>query len=158
MTEQLLPVKVVTAYAKQLYAKPEQKEEEFTSYCVVLEDTAQRRGEIFIGQSEFLAISLCLDNKAKQHTPDRPQTYETMLNFLSVAGGVIEQCYLNDLRDETFYALVRLRVGAQVHEVDTRPSDAVNLAMRVECPIYVRASVFEAMLKGSASQGSASAA
>lgn len=153
MPEQLLLVKVVTAYAKQLYAKsePEQQEEEFTSYCVVLEDAAQRQGEIFIGQSEFLAISLYLNSKVKQDTPDRPQTYETMLNFLTVCGGVIEQCYLNDLRDITYYALVRVRVGDQVHEVDMRPSDAVNLAIRVECPIYVRASVFEAMLKDSAS-------
>ena len=98
---------------------------------------------MFIGQFEVWAISLGLEDKA----PDRPFTFETMLTCLAVAGATVEEVCINDMREETFYALVSLRVGDQVHQVDMRPSDAVNLAIRAKCPILINDQVRKTVLE-----------
>ena len=98
---------------------------------------------MFIGQFEVWAISLGLEDKA----PDRPFTFETMLTCLAVAGATVEEVCINDMREETFYALVSLRVGDQVHQVDMRPSDAVNLAIRAKCPILINDQVIKTVLE-----------
>ena len=113
-----------------------------TSYFVTLQDDTHRRMRIYIGKSEALALSLGLQG----HAPDRPQTYEAFLACLTAAGSVIEEVCIHDLQEETYYANVRLRVGTHSRDVDVRPSDALNLAVRTHCPLLVGASVFEASL------------
>lgn len=95
---------------------------------------------MFLGQFEAWSISLGLEGKA----PDRPFTFDVMLTCLAVAGAAVEEVYINELRDETFYALVSLRVGDQAHQLDIRPSDAVSLAIRVKCPIFMNEEIIEA--------------
>ena len=112
------------------------------THFVTLQDAAERRMRVYIGKSEALALSLGLQG----HAPDRPQTYEAMLACIAAAGSVVEEVCISELRDETFYATAALRVGHQSREVDLRPSDALNLAVRTHCPLLVGAAVFEASL------------
>ena len=112
------------------------------TYFVTLQDAAQRQMRVYIGKSEALALSLGLQGYA----PERPQTYEAFLACLAAAGSVVEEICLSDLRSETFYATAALRVGKHSREVDLRPSDALNLAVRTHCPLFVGAAVFAASL------------
>ena len=112
------------------------------TYFVTLQDDAQRQMRIYIGKSEALALSVGLQG----HAPDRPQTYDAFLACLTAAGSVVEEVCIHDLKTETYYANVRLRVGSHSRDVDMRPSDALNLAVRTHCPLLVAASVFEASL------------
>jgi len=112
------------------------------TYFVTLQDDAQRQMRIYIGKSEALALSVGLQG----HAPDRPQTYDAFLACLTAAGSVVEEVCIHDLKTETYYANVRLRVGTHSRDVDMRPSDALNLAVRTHCPLLVGAAVFEASL------------
>jgi bifunctional DNase/RNase len=139
MAEERVPVKVMGVYAHQ-------DEGVVANHFVLFRDEAKRRIPMFIGQFEAWAISLGLEDKA----PDRPFTFDAMLTCLTVAGATVEEAYINDIRDETFYALVTLRVGDQVHQVDMRPSDAVNLAIRVKCPLLINDQVIKTVLENRA--------
>lgn len=112
------------------------------TYFVTLQDDAGRRMRVYVGKCEALALSLGMQG----HAPDRPQTYEAMLACIAAAGSVVEEVCISDLRNETFYATAALRVGSQRREVDLRPSDALNLAVRTRCLLFVGAAVFEASL------------
>ena len=107
---------------------------------VTLQDDARREIRVFIGQCEAEALSRGLQGKA----PERPLTYEAMLTCMTMAGATVEDVYVYGPRDETFYALVSLRVGEHIHGIDMRPSDALNLAVRTSCPLFVSESVFQA--------------
>ena len=109
---------------------------------VTLQGPDERQIRIYIGKSEALALSAGLQG----HAPDRPQTYDAMLACIAATGSVVEEVCISDLRDETFYATAALRVGQHSREVDLRPSDALNLAVRTHCPLLVGAAVFEASL------------
>ena len=109
--------------------------------CVVLlkEQAGERILPIWIGLSEGLALSLQL----RAMTTPRPMTYDLTARLLEVAEARIEQVTVTSLRDNTFYATLRVRVGDRVHDVDARPSDALNVALRVNAPIFVAPEVFE---------------
>jgi hypothetical protein len=62
---------------------------------------------------------------------------------MEVAGAKLESIRIDTLKSDTFYAVVSLRSGDKVHEVDARPSDAMALAVQVKCPIYVTEEVLE---------------
>ena len=130
MTDKRVPVKVVGVYYFKDAVAGEQ-------YYVQFEDEAKQRTLIFVGQCEAWAISQGLEDAALDKAPERPFAYEAALACLAVTGAVVEEAYINDAREGVFYALVRLRVGDQVHEIDMRPSDAVNLAIRVRCPLLI---------------------
>lgn len=121
------------------------------TYFVTLQDAAQRQMRIYIGKTEALALSLGMQG----HAPERPQTYEAMLACIAATGSVVEEVCISDLRDETYYATAVLRVGHQNREVDMRPSDALNLAVRTHCPLLVGPAVFEASLAPVQSAGTA---
>jgi uncharacterized protein len=109
--------------------------------CVVLlkEQAGVRILPIWIGLSEGLALMLHLNAT----TTPRPMTYDLTARLLEVAEVRVERVTVTSLRDNTFYATIRVRVGDRVHDVDARPSDALNVALRVNAPIYVAPEVFE---------------
>jgi RNA polymerase sigma factor (sigma-70 family) len=109
--------------------------------CVVLlkEQAGERILPMWIGLSEGLALMLHL----RATTTPRPMTYDLTARLLEVAEARIEQVTVTSLRDNTFYATLRVRVGDRVHDVDARPSDALNVALRVNAPIFVAPEVFE---------------
>jgi bifunctional DNase/RNase len=75
--------------------------------------------------------------------PPRPMTYELMKNVITQMGGVVDKVVINDLRDSTYYAEVHILQGNNRLIIDSRPSDAINIALRFSAPIFVEESVLE---------------
>jgi bifunctional DNase/RNase len=94
---------------------------------------------IIIGVSEADAIAIKLQNA----DVPRPLTHDLLASMVQTLGGRITHIVVNDLVDETFYARIVLDVQGRHVEVDSRPSDAIALAVRVNVPIFVEESVLE---------------
>ncbi len=105
---------------------------------VVLEDAEkQRMLPIWIGVFEANAIALKIENIA---TP-RPMTHDLLKSFLSKLDISIEKIVVNDVRDNTFYAMIHCRYDNKSLLIDSRPSDAIALALRTDSPIFVEEEV-----------------
>ncbi len=102
---------------------------------------------IWVGIYEANAIALEIEKVA---TP-RPMTHDLLKNLLIGLNTQVSKVVVSDLRDDTFYALIWLEKDGEVFSVDSRPSDALALALRVDCPIYVE----EEVLKSSKVTGTA---
>lgn len=76
-------------------------------------------------------------------TFSRPITEDLIARLIELSGARIERVAVDAFRDHTFYATVTLRTGEESHEVDARPSDALNLAARLGCPIFVEPGVMD---------------
>ena len=74
----------------------------------------------------------------------RPMTHDLLRNLIGELGATVECIEISDLRDNTYYALIHLRVGGTARTIDSRPSDAISLALRTKSPIYVARKVLEA--------------
>jgi RNA polymerase sigma factor (sigma-70 family) len=105
---------------------------------LLVEKDGERLLPIWIGAPEGDALGLHLAGVA---TP-RPMTIDFMARLLEAMGGKVQRVVVSSLRDNTFYAGVHVTNGA-AREIDARPSDAINLAVRVGAPIFVDESVFE---------------
>ena len=88
---------------------------------------------IWVGPPEGDALALQLGGDSMP----RPLTADLTARLLEATGGKIERVTISSLRDETFYAVVRVAGGDGAEEIDARPSDALNLAARVDAPIFV---------------------
>jgi len=101
---------------------------------VVLEDlNSERILPIWIGVFEANAIALKIENIS---TP-RPMTHDLVKNFLEKLNILVEKVVVNDVRDNTFYAMIHCRYKDQSITIDSRPSDAIALSLRVDAPIFV---------------------
>jgi len=110
------------------------------SPIVVLKDDAEKFFlPIWVGIFEANAIALQLENVS---TP-RPMTHDLLRNMISELDARVTRVVINDLRDSTFFAQIRVIIGDRTLELDARPSDAIALALRVEAPIYVAQSVLD---------------
>lgn len=87
---------------------------------------------IWIGHPEAAAILMRLQDAR----PPRPATHDLMCNALEELGAEVTQVAITDLRDNTFFAQVTVSNGIDEHELDSRPSDALALAVRAEAPIF----------------------
>ncbi len=103
-------------------------------HIVVLEDLkSERMLPIWIGVFEANAIALKIENIS---TP-RPMTHDLLKNFLDKLNISIEKIVVNDVRDNTFYAIIHCHNKDQTITIDSRPSDAIALALRANAPIFV---------------------
>ena len=110
------------------------------SPIVVLKDDDEKFFlPIWVGIFEANAIALQLENI----TTPRPMTHDLLRNMINELEGEVTRVVINDLRDSTFFAQIRILVGGKTLEVDARPSDAIALALRTEAPIYVAQSVLD---------------
>ena len=110
------------------------------SPIVVLKDEEEKFFlPIWVGIFEANAIALQLENVA---TP-RPMTHDLLKNMIGELDGRVTRVVINDLRDSTFFAQIRILTGDKTLEVDARPSDAIALALRTEAPIFVAQSVLD---------------
>ncbi len=96
---------------------------------------------IWVGIYEANAIALEIE---KVQTP-RPMTHDLLRNVFLGLDVRVQKVVVNDLKDDTFYALIWVERDGQIMTIDSRPSDALALALRVDCPIFVD----EAVLKNS---------
>jgi bifunctional DNase/RNase len=105
---------------------------------IILRDEEEKRSlPIWVGLFEANAIALELE---KISTP-RPMTHDLIKNILESLDARVQKVVVNDLRDNTFYAVIHLRLGSADITVDSRPSDAIALALRVGAPIFVEEDV-----------------
>lgn len=103
------------------------------------EKTAQRYLPIWIGHFEADAIAIPMQNVPVS----RPLTHDLLGSVISSLGGKVTQVVINELADETFYAKLIIDDNGRHVEVDSRPSDAIALAIRAKVPIYVEDSVLD---------------
>ena len=107
---------------------------------VILKDKeGDRVLPIWVGIFEANAIALQIENIA---TP-RPMTHDLLRNVLSDLDASVEKIVVSELRDNTFYAMIYINRNEGVLAVDSRPSDAIALALRTKSPIFVEESVVE---------------
>ena len=105
---------------------------------IILRDEEEKRSlPIWVGLFEANAIALELE---KIPTP-RPLTHDLIKNILETVEARVQKVVVNDLRDNTFYAVIHLQMRGSELQVDSRPSDAIALALRVGAPIFVEEDV-----------------
>lgn len=111
------------------------------SGVILKEVDGDRTLPIIIGEHEASSIALGLENVA----PPRPITHDLFLNTLDTLNAKIERVIITDLRNNTYYAIIQVRSNSQLYEIDSRPSDAIALAVRRNVPIFIKE---EVMRKG----------
>lgn len=94
---------------------------------------------IWVGAPEGDALALRLTGE----TTPRPMTSDLLVAVLRATGAQVERVAVTDLRDRTFHGSLTLAIGGRSEEIDARPSDAFNLAVRVGAPMYVAPHVLE---------------
>ena len=106
---------------------------------VVLADTEEQRFlPILIGPFEARAIAMAT------HTPgERPLTHELLGSVIQTMGCSLDRIEITDLKDQVFYALLRLKGSDGTYEIDARPSDAIALALYADAPIFVAEQVLD---------------
>lgn len=101
---------------------------------VLLRDGTQSRAlPIWIGESEAKAIVMALDPKSAI----RPMTHDLFISLFGALGVQLERVVIHSLKNSTFYAVLTIKVGETKKEIDARPSDAIAIALRAGCPIWV---------------------
>jgi bifunctional DNase/RNase len=107
---------------------------------VILKDVGgQSVLPIWVGIYEANAIALEIE---KVTTP-RPMTHDLLKNLLLGLETHVQKVVVSELRDDTFYALIWLERNGEMMSIDSRPSDALALALRVDCPIFVEDEVLK---------------
>ena len=107
---------------------------------VVLKDEASGRTlPIWVGLFEANAITMGIEHT---WTP-RPMTHDLLKNIIEGMNAQVRKIVINDLKSNTFYALLYLEVEGRSIEIDSRPSDAIALALRAKAPIFVAEKVLE---------------
>ncbi|MEF3273594.1 MAG: bifunctional nuclease family protein [Chloroflexus sp.] len=110
------------------------------SRVVVLRETEGNRYlPIWIGQFEADAIAMAIQG----HEPQRPMTHDLLKAAIGELDGLVRHIYINDIRDNTFFARILIDQAGRTVELDARPSDAIALAERVQAPIFVAEHVLE---------------
>jgi len=111
------------------------------SPIVILKDLDNKLNlPIWIGLLEATAMATELEGIKMA----RPMTHDLLKNILTGTGGTVESVEITELRENTYYALIYLNIGGRDLAIDSRPSDAIALALRTKSPIYVAKSVLEA--------------
>lgn len=96
---------------------------------------------IWVGAYEANAIAL----EIEKISPPRPMTHDLLRNLITQLGVSVERVVVTSLRDNTFFAVIEMRNSEGDRMVlDSRPSDAIALALRIDCPIYVDMEVIKA--------------
>jgi bifunctional DNase/RNase len=106
---------------------------------ILKEKASDRYLPIWIGPAEADAIAVKLQGVAVP----RPLTHDLLSSVIDSLGAVVNSIIVNDLKNDTFYAKVILDVDQKQVEVDSRPSDALALAVRTGVPIYADESVLD---------------
>jgi bifunctional DNase/RNase len=104
------------------------------SPIVLLKDSSDRRAlPIYIGQEQARAIMGAMEHQK----PPRPLTHDLMVNVLEAWNMTLEKVIIHSLQKDTFYAALIVQQGDVKKEIDSRPSDAIAIALRTNSPIWV---------------------
>ncbi len=94
---------------------------------------------IWVGVSEASAIMMEMEGIK----PPRPYTHDLLRNVFNALGVIVTKVEITELKDNTYYAIIFLRAGDLTISIDSRPSDAIALALRMTAPIFVEKSVID---------------
>ena len=106
---------------------------------ILREKESERYLVIWIGPAEAEAIAMRLGDVS----PPRPQTHDLLRNLIESLGGAVSHVLVNDIQNDTYFARIVVQVNGKAVEIDSRPSDAIALAVRAEVPVYVDETVLE---------------
>ncbi|MDH5510904.1 MAG: bifunctional nuclease family protein [Nitrospinota bacterium] len=107
---------------------------------IILKDLLGNKSlPIWVGYPEATAIALQMESV----TTPRPMTHDLIKNILMGVKASVNYICVNDLKDSTFYAVISIGAGKDEVEVDSRPSDAIAVALRLKAPIFVNQKVLE---------------
>ena len=110
------------------------------AFALILKEIdGNRQLPIIIGAFEAQAIAMRLENI----TPPRPMTHDLFVNFVNDAGLIIKEIFINELKEGAFYSQIICETEDGDLEIDSRPSDAIAIALRVDAPIFVAETVLE---------------
>jgi len=117
----------------------------FTNTPIILLKDVEEKDvlPIWIGLLEASSIATALENI---ETP-RPMTHDLIKNILDSLGVKVLKIEVNDLKDNTYYALIHVDVNKKRMVIDSRPSDAIAIALRTKAPIFVEESVIQRSAK-----------
>jgi bifunctional DNase/RNase len=110
-----------------------------TPIVILRDKDGQRVLPIWVGDPEANAIALQLENV----TTPRPMTHDLLRNVITDLKATVQRIVVSDLRESTFYALIYLSTENGVVAIDSRPSDAIALALRTKAPIFVEEHVVD---------------
>jgi hypothetical protein len=111
------------------------------AYALLLESEVDKRKlPIVIGAFEAQSIAIALD---KMTRPPRPMTHDLFASVMEAHDVRLKEVVIQDLQDGVFYAVLVFERDGEERTTDARPSDAIALALRADCPIYVNSSVME---------------
>jgi uncharacterized protein len=136
---EMIEVVVDDVWVRIAPGSPDRLADERLRIVLLREKDGERVLPIWIGPSEGDALMLELRGEA----PPRPLTSDLTTRLLEAAGGRVERVVVTKLEEQTFYAVVAVASGDGIREVDARPSDALNLALRAGAAIYVDGVVLE---------------
>jgi hypothetical protein len=111
-----------------------------TPILLLQEATGDRALPIYIGRPEAEAIATALQGVVTK----RPMTHDLMRDVLTEVGLVLDHVVITELKDQTFYAELRLRRGGSNYVISARPSDAIALAIRAGATIYAEEALLDA--------------
>lgn len=115
---------------------------------VVLEEQGgDRILPIWIGSFEARSIA----SEMEDQKPPRPNTHDLAKSLIAQLHGEVVRVVVTELRGGTYYAVLSLQAGGDLLQLDSRPSDAIAIALRTGAPIFVRAPVFDAAGDGASS-------
>src|SRR3954447_4178872 len=100
---------------------------------ILKEVEGERNFPIVIGIFEATSI----DRRVKGEQPPRPLTHDLIISVVEQLGGEIQDIIINDLKEHTYFAKLRVRKDGELVDVDCRPSDGIALAVAARVPIYV---------------------
>lgn len=110
------------------------------AYALILKETnGKRKLPIIIGAFEAQSIALELEGMK----PPRPLTHDLMKNIIDTFAVSLNEVFINELREGTFYAKLSVEGVSETQEIDSRPSDAIALAVRYGVPIFVEEEVLQ---------------
>jgi uncharacterized protein len=95
---------------------------------------------IWVGPFEANSIA----SEIEKIAPQRPMTHDLLKNVITELGGYIKRVIVTELKENTFFAVIEVVVNGSDVFIDSRPSDAIALALRADCPIFVREEVIQA--------------
>ncbi|MGB3129863.1 MAG: bifunctional nuclease family protein [Dehalococcoidia bacterium] len=106
---------------------------------ILKEKDAERFLPIWIGPAEADAIAV----KLQEYQVPRPLTHDLLSNVIGALGATVHSIIVSDLQNDTFFAKIILAVDGKQVEIDSRPSDAIALAVRIKVPIFAEEAVLE---------------
>ncbi|MDY6826146.1 MAG: bifunctional nuclease family protein [Bacillota bacterium] len=110
------------------------------NFLILLMDEEEKKVlPISIGPLEAQAIALVLQDEI----PPRPLTHDLLKSVCERLGAVMEKVVITDIKESTFYAEIYFQQNGETLVIDSRPSDAIALALRLEAPIYMETRLIE---------------